>query len=50
MFLLIWVLRVVFWGKLALSCSFTRPCEHDALVCAKHHNLSWLSQLLACPG
>lgn len=50
MFLLIWVLRVVFWGKLALSCSFTRPYEHDALVCAKHHNLSWLSQLLACPG
>lgn len=32
-FLLIWVLRLEFWGKLALSCSFTRLWEHHALVC-----------------
>lgn len=44
------VLGAVFWGKLALFGIFLRPCEHDAVVCARRLSVSWFSQLLPCPG
>lgn len=50
MFLLLWVQRVAFWGKLAVFCIFSRPCERDAVVCAKYLYFSLFSQPLPCPG